>query len=301
MKKRSVIMLLSLALLGAFSVNAAAEEETGEMTEAAAETEAQEEVSMVQGSYSVKSEEATVSYGEKEVYGVLYRPEEDGVYPTVILSHGYNGTNQDFVNECEYFASNGIVAYAYDFCGGSVNSKSSGDSTDMTIFTEKEDLLAVLDYIEGQEMVDKDHIFLFGGSQGGLVTALAGAERVDEVEGLIMYFPGFCIPDDWRNNYATVEEIPETVDFWGLNLGENFFLSMRDFDPYEVIPAFDKDVLIVHGDEDPIVPISYSVKAQETYEHTELVVFPDEGHGFSATRGVEAAELALRFMQRKCQ
>lgn len=57
MKKRSVIMLLSLALLGAFSVNVAAEE-AGEMTEAAAETEAQEEVSMVQGSYSVKSEEA---------------------------------------------------------------------------------------------------------------------------------------------------------------------------------------------------------------------------------------------------
>ena len=137
--------------------------------------------------------ELIIPNGDRTVFGKLYAPTESGKYPAIILSHGYNGTNADFVRECRYYSAHGYVAYALDFCGGSVNSKSSGSSTDMTITSEKEDLLAVFDYIKAMDNVDSSNMILFGGSQGGLVSALAAAKRADEIKALAMYFPAFCV------------------------------------------------------------------------------------------------------------
>lgn len=247
--------------------------------------------------YEVSVEELVIKENGKEIYGKIYAPDEDGVFPTVILSHGYNGCNADFVNECKYFASNGIIAYAYDFSGGSTRSKSSGKSTEMTIFTEKEDLMTVLDYISGMEKVDSKHVYLFGGSQGGLVTALTAEECEEKICGMILYYPAFCIPDDWRKTYPTTEEIPETIDFWGLKLGRNFFVSIHDFYTFDNIGGFEKDILIIHGDKDNIVPLNYAEKAKEHYKNAELVVLPGEGHGFTPAGGEEAMNMVLDYMK----
>lgn len=250
-----------------------------------------------QEEYKVMTEELIIKNGEKDIYGKIYRPEGNGKFPAVILSHGYNGIHSDFTKECQYFAKNGYIAYAYDFCGGSTRSKSSGKSTDMTIFTEKEDLLAVFDYISAMPETDPAQVYLFGGSQGGLVTALATEERADKVKGVILYFPALNIPDDWRRNYPSVDAIPDVVDFWGLKLGKNFFVSMREFDTFKNIGNFQKNVLIIHGDKDNIVPLSCSEKAITIYPNAELLVLPGEGHGFSPAGVQTAMGKALEFMQ----
>ena len=242
-------------------------------------------------------EELCIQNGENSIYGKLYSPEWEGRHPAIILCHGYNGTNNDFVNECRYYAENGYIAYAFDFCGGSVNSKSSGKSTDMTIFTEKSDLLAVFDYFELMENVDAKQIFLFGGSQGGLVTTLATEERAEKVKGMILYFPALCVPDDWGKKYPDVESIPETLDFWGLTLGKHFLLDIHDFKTLENIGSYDKDILILHGDKDAIVPISYSVEAQKKYPHAKLITMMGEGHGFSPAGANIAKQKVLEFLQ----
>lgn len=231
--------------------------------------------------YSVQVQDLTIQDGSDRIYGKLYAPTQEGTWPTVILSHGYNGTNDGFEIDCRLFAENGYMAYAYDFCGGSTGSKSSGESTDMTIFTEKSNLLSVFQHIKNMENVDTEQIFLLGGSQGGLVTTLAAEEISDQVKGLILYFPALCIADDWRRNYKTVEEIPETTEFWGLTLGRNFFTSIRDFDPYEVIGNYPKNVLIIWGDQDAIVPRDYVERAQQAYQHAELIIVPNVGHDSS--------------------
>lgn len=236
--------------------------------------------------------------GDRTIYGELYLPEGESVCPVVIMSHGYNGSAADFEKEGNFFAANGVIAIAYDFCGGSAHAKSTGASVDMTIFREKEDLLAVLDYMKKMDRADQKRIFLFGASQGGFVTALAGAERKAEVEGLILYFPAFCIPDDWRKRYPETDKIPETTEFWGLTLGREYFMSIREFDPYEVIGEFDRSVLIFHGDQDDIVPLSYSEKAAQVYTKAELKVLKNEGHGFSEEAGKKAAEAALQWINR---
>lgn len=247
----------------------------------------------------LKKEEIMVEANGRQVYGLGYMKDDDKKHPAIIMCHGYNGAHTDFTNECIYFAQNGYVAYAIDFCGGSGRSKSSGASTDMTIFTEKEDLLAVFDYVAEMDNVDPEQIYLFGGSQGGLVAAMAAEERADKVKGLALYFPAFNIPDNWRGNYKTEAEIPETVDFWGLMLGKNFFASMRDFYTFDNVGDFTNKVLIVQGDKDAIVPLSVAKQIEKHYSNAELVVLPGEGHGFTPVGAKKAMEKVLEFMQDK--
>ena len=243
--------------------------------------------------YQVSVEELIIKNGDKDVYGKIYKPKGEGKYPAIILSHGYNGCNTDFVNECKYYAENRVIAYAYDFCGGSTESKSSGSSVDMTIFTEKEDLVAVFNYIRKLDDVDTDNIFLFGGSQGGLVTTLAAEECRDLVKGMILYYPALNIPDDWRKKYTSDVVVPDEFEFWGLQLGGGFVKAISDFYTFDNIGKFDKKVFIIHGDKDDIVPLAYSEKAIEHYPDANLYVMNGEGHGFMPEAGKKAMELVL--------
>ena len=247
--------------------------------------------------FTTKTVEATVNANNRQIYIKGYVPDDDKKHPAVILSHGYNGSHSDFTRECTYYAENGFIAYALDFCGGSTRSKSSGKSTDMTIFTEKEDLLAVFEYVSSLENVDAENIYLFGGSQGGFVTTLVAEKIADKIKGIALYFPALCIPDNWRDNYKTEEEIPEVTNFWGLELGKEFFTSIRDFYTFENIGTFSKKVLIIQGDKDPIVPLSIVEQAANIYPNAELIVLKGEAHGFSAAGTKTAMEKILKFMQ----
>lgn len=248
---------------------------------------------------SVNVKELKIADGSNTIYGKMYTPSKEGVYPAIIMSHGYNGTNSDFVNECRYFAQNGYAAYAFDFCGGSGRSKSTGKSTDMTIFTEKSNLLAVFNHVKTLSYIDSKQIYLFGGSQGGLVTSLAAEEVAEEVKGMVLYFPAFNIPDDWRAKYPSIDRVPNVIPFWGLKLGKNFVTSIHDFYTFDHIGKFSKKVLILYGKKDAIVPYSVIEKAKNTYPNCELILYPNDGHGFTPATGVKARGEVLKFMQKQ--
>lgn len=135
----------------------------------------------------------------------------------------------DFDNFAKYFVSNGIAAFCYTFCGGSSRDQSGFETNKMTLYTEKEDLMAVMDELKSCEGVDNDNIYLFGASQGGMISALVAEDKVSDISGLILLFPAFCIPDDWNAHFKNVKDIPETVEFWGMTLGRDFFEVLLDF------------------------------------------------------------------------
>lgn len=236
--------------------------------------------------YEIRTEELIIRTGTKEIYGRFSCPVKEGKSPAVICSHGYNGTHAWYNDQCEKFARHGIAAYCFDFCGGCTRSRSSGRTTDMTLFTEKQDLLDVTDFISSMDRVDARSVFLIGGSQGGLVTALAAEERADRVRGMMLYCPAFGIPDNWRGRF--VGEIPETFEHWGMMLGKVFFTSMQDFSAYDRIGRFQGPVLIFQGDEDNVVPPESSRRAAEKYRHADVILLKGEGHGISE-KGVAIA------------
>jgi uncharacterized protein len=217
--------------------------------------------------------------------------------PVVIFSHGFNGTHADFALSSEYLVANGVGAFCFDFCGGSVHSKSDLKTTEMSIFTEKEDLCAVIDTIRDWENVDRDNIFLFGGSQGGLVTALAAEEYIEEIKGIVFLYPAFSIPDNWNTKFPTLESIPDTYELWEMTLGRIFFESIHGYNVFEHIGQYHKNVLIFHGDQDDIVALEYGKRASKLYTHARMEVFPGEGHGFSDVGNKKVTEMTCEFVK----
>ena len=258
----------------------------------------EQEVTEQAGRDKVEIQVLKIPVGDRTVYGKIYLPAGKGKFPAIILGHGYNGWAEDFVNECKYYAENGYIAYTLDFCGGSGRSRSKGlTSTEMTIFTEKEDMIGVFNYIYNMDETDQSRVYLFGGSQGGLVASLAAEELKDKVRAMPLYFPAYCIPDNWRSNYPDISKVPETFDFWGLKLGRNFVVSMHDFYTFDNIGKYEGNVYILQGDKDAIVPMSYANKAVETYPHAKLKIMEGEAHGFTPAAGKVAMEEVLKFME----
>lgn len=98
----------------------------------------------------------------------MYIPQNAGEkMPAVISSHGFGGTHSVGTRYAENLAENGYVVYCFDFCGGSPSSQSDGSTLEMSLFTEKADLEAVIAMVQGLDYVDSDNLFLMGTSQGG--------------------------------------------------------------------------------------------------------------------------------------
>ncbi len=224
--------------------------------------------------------EILCSVDDKELYGIACVPvDASDTLPTVIFSHGFGGNVEHTEDKARYLAENGIASYRFDFYGGSKESQSGGEMTEMSIFTEKSELEAVLAMVQTLDFVDTENIYLFGESQGGAVSAITANDHEDEIKGMILLYPAFCIPDDAREMFTSVDEIPETVDFLGTTIGKTYYENLLDYDIYEYIGNYKKDVLILHGDIDGLVDISYSEKALEVYDSAKLIVLEETGHG----------------------
>lgn len=215
---------------------------------------------------------------------------------TVIFSHGYNGHKSDFAREAEYLAKNGVCAVTYTFCGGSTRDASGFPTQSMTLFTERDDLCAVMDDVLTAQGTGGT-LVLFGGSQGGMVSVLAARERAAEIGGLALLFPALCIPDNWRTFYPEGTPLPSEVDFWGMKLGEGFIRTVRTVDAYEGMERFIRPVRLFHGTEDAVVPLAYSERAAALFPHAELTVYPGEGHGFSREAMDDVARRLLAFVR----
>ena len=248
--------------------------------------------------YTTKETEVSCTNDGKNIYGAMTVPNGmEGKIPTVIISHGYNGSYKATDALAKYLGEHGIASYRYDFCGGSMYSESDGEMTDMSIVTEKDDLNRVVDFIKTLDYVDTDNLFLFGESQGGCVSAMAAAERVEEIKGLVLLYPALCIPDDAETKYPGLENVPETINFMGGTIGARYYTDLKGLDLYNDIAKYTKDVLIFHGDADALVKLSYSEEAVKVYQSAQLVVMKGAGHGFGSEDSKNSIAQTCEFVQ----
>ena len=267
------------------------------------------QVSATETSYDATSDDdtqAVCGYSEQEIwcsrdglaiYGVALVPDEDAsTFPTVIISHGFSGTYEDSLVYGRRLARNGIAAYCFDFCGGSTDSKSDGDTRDMSVVTEEKDLLAVVSQIRGESFVDASRLFLMGESQGGFVSGLVAAQIPDEVRGLVLLYPAIDIVNQAHALFATKEGITET-ELWGMDLGTCYYADVWDIDPYAELVKYTGDVIIFHGTEDSVVNISYSRELVKRYASATLVEIDGADHGFWGDDARSVADQTVEFVQ----
>lgn len=220
------------------------------------------------------------------IRGIEYRPEGTGL-PIAIVSHGFLQNMNKTKNYAKGLAEMGFCAFCFDFVGGGIGTTSDGKLSDMSVLTEKSDLLSVIAYASGLEYTDSSDITLMGCSQGGLVSALTAAELGDKVGRLVLLYPALCIPDDARKGRMMMfrfdpENIPDHISCGFLKLSAKYAQDAAALDPYAEISKYRGQVLIFHGTRDLIVPLRYSERAKEIYGgQCSLRVIPKAGHGFT--------------------
>ncbi|MGN0907436.1 MAG: alpha/beta hydrolase family protein [Bullifex sp.] len=207
-----------------------------------------------------------------KIYGKLYVPDDTGEkLPAVVLSHSADLNADSMTSYAEGFAERGYIACAFDFCGSGKKSRSDGSTDDMTVFTEMDDLKTVISFVSALGSVDKERIYLFGTSLGGLVSALTAEECTDIIKGEILLYPAFSIPDIVR----------KFSEFGISRYSKGFSETLMDYDAYDHIGTFPGKVLIIHGSKDFFVSPSCSERAKEKYTDCELRIIEGAGHGFN--------------------
>lgn len=238
------------------------------------------------------------------IRGHVFKSEMPGKLPAIIVSHGFLSNQQSVWGYAQTLAELGYAAFAFDFCGGCVKGTSDGKSEDMTILTEAQDLNAVIDYVKTLPYVQSDRISLMGCSQGGFVSGIVAANRPDEIEKLILFYPALCIPDDARagrmlgfkfdpNNMSPI------LSKFPMKIGREYAATMLQVDPFQEIQGYTGPVLIVHGTDDNVVKLSYAREAQKAYgeDRCELLEIHGAGHGFKKNADAVAINAAKEFMQ----
>lgn len=113
--------------------------------------------------------------------------------------------------------------------------------------------------------VDRDNLFLLGTSQGGAVSAITAAAHPDAVRGVMLLYPAFVLVDQIQGRFRRTQDIPDAYDLLWMTVGRAYAEKLLDYDIYEAISAYDREVLLIHGDADDIVPLSYSERAADAY------------------------------------
>ena len=240
--------------------------------------------------------------GDLTIRGTEYRPVGDNL-PVAIVSHGFMAFQDTVRHYAKELARIGYCAYCFDFCGGCVvKGKSDGETTDMSVLTEVQDLEAVINYTRSLPYTGND-LLLMGCSQGGFVSALVAAKQTDTVSKLVLFYPALCIPDDARAGkmmFARFDpkNIPERINCGPMKLGRCYPADVIDMDPFEEIKPYTGPVLIVHGTKDSIVRPDYSKRAVEVYANAELHFIEGGAHGFSKKHDAEAMEYLQQFGKR---
>ena len=235
----------------------------------------------------------------------------------VIVSHGFMADMRSTAGYCRKLAGWGFAAFCFDFAGGCLRGTSDGKTTEMSVFTEVEDLLAVIDYVGSLPDVDISKLILMGCSQGGFVSAITAAKLQEKVARLILFYPALCIPDDARAGHMMMarfdpENIPETLNCGPMKLGRVYPASVIDKDPNELIQSYQGPVTIIHGDADEIVALRYSESAMAAYQahrdtkglrlphaDAQLFVIRGAGHGFKGQEDSLAMEIVKQVLHNR--
>lgn len=235
----------------------------------------------MQGAYTYGTRELHCERDGLDIYGVAYIPDAEGKVPLVIFSHEIGSTHHSGTDYARALASRGIAVYTFDFCGGSYASASEGAVSDMSVMTEAADLESVIDTAKTWDFVDDNKIVLLGASQGGMVSSVVASHRAEEIAGLMFLYPAFVIQDDMYEMFPSVDDVPERFSLFGwMTLGKRYAADIWDYDVFGEMEKYTKPVLIVHGDRDGIVPLSYAQHAAESYPNARLVTLRGAGHGF---------------------
>ena len=219
--------------------------------------------------------------------------------PLVIILHGFGSAKNRIhtIQSAEAMRDAGFATLRLDLFG---HGESGGEFRKHTLYHWISNTMAVIDSVRAQGWTD---LYLSGHSQGGLVAALVAGMETDRIRGPILRSPGFMIPRGAREGellgYSFDPDcIPDSVELpQGVTLDGNYIRVAQTIRAEKTAERFRGPVLIIHGDEDAVVPAEDSRRMAVRYADCELDVVRGETHHFD--RHPEEMQALIRnFMNR---
>lgn len=224
-----------------------------------------------------------------EIEGVLTLPvgyEQGTRYPLAVLVHGgpegisLDGWNTRSGYPTQLFATRGYVVLEPNYRGSQGRGVAFGKADHGDLGgKEFEDVLAGIDHLIAQGLVDETRVGMGGWSYGGYFSGLAATTHSKRFRAAMV---GAAITD-WISFTGTSEiEHENSLVHWTLWPYEQPQLAWER-SPMAHTQGSTTATLVVHGREDTRVPPGQGMELYRALRHagttTELVLYPREGHG----------------------
>lgn len=203
--------------------------------------------------------------------------------PVAIVMHGFMASKKmhPIPAICKALNKAGIATVSFDF---DAHGKSEGKFQNMTMASEIADAKAVLDYV--CQMPCFTAKAFVGHSQGGVVAGMLAGKLENDPQRpdcLVLLAPAAVLKDDaiagqcMNARYDAVNP-PAYVNVMFHKLGREFILAAQKLPIYEESCKYSGKVLIIHGDKDAIVPVSYGESYHKEFPDSQLRIIEGEGH-----------------------
>jgi dipeptidyl aminopeptidase/acylaminoacyl peptidase len=222
-----------------------------------------------------------------ELSGWLYRlPGETKPGPVVLSFHGgpEGQERPGFNSTYQALLSRGISVFAPNVRGSSGFGKKFVNLDNGPLRVEGvKDIKDCVDVLVARKVADPKRIGIMGGSYGGYMTLAGLTEFPDlfaasaDLFGIVNFETFFAHTEPWMAAISTVE--------YGDPVTQKELLA--SLSPIHKIDRIKAPTLVLHGANDTNVPVVEAQQVVDTLKKrgvpVDLVLFPDEGHGFRKT------------------
>jgi putative redox protein len=221
------------------------------------------------------------SAGER-IAGTLHAPDAASS-AGVVLGHCFTCSRHTSIlrDISRRLRESGIAALRFDFSG---NGQSEGEFSRTTYSKHIDEMRQAADLLRREGV---QRIGLAGHSMGASIAVLSG-KRIPGVRGVCALGGRLAGLDPTLIfNEIQLEELQRTgrVHFQSrgrdLILGQDFFEDARRYDVPETVAALPAPLMVVHGDQDEIIPVQNAYEAQSRNPDVALMIVPGADHMFS--------------------
>lgn len=193
----------------------------------------------------------------------------DGVRPAVIVLHGWGGNASLMLPLAEYLHTAGFHSLFLD----ARNHGHSEHDTFASMPRFAEDLEVAADWLADRDQVASVAVIGHSVGAGAAILSASRSSRYAAVVSVSSFaHPGEMMREQMsRMPSPVVTAILEAVQ---LTIGHRF----ETFAPRYRLPRVGVPVLLVHGDSDPVVPISDLEELHEVRPQAEVLIVPEGGH-----------------------
>jgi len=189
---------------------------------------------------STRANTIDIAVGDKHIAGTLVGP--DTMVPGVMLVHGWDGSQDQYIARAHEIASLGCICLTFDL-RGHVRHQEQRETVSRE--DNLQDVLAAYDVLVGHPAVDPGAIAIIGSSYGGYLAAIVSSMR--PVRWLGLRVPALYKDSDWNTPKRQLSREE-------LNAYRHSEVQPESNRALAACAAFHGDVLIVESEHDLLVP-----------------------------------------------